>query len=82
MRFEPGAVVNVSPLFEEGLNFTLPHELEAGSPPEARGLARDEVRLMVSSPTTGTINHSHFRDLPDAVDNVTKFGFIEDQTLV
>jgi hypothetical protein len=30
------------------LDFDLPAELEAGEPPEARGLARDEVRLMVS----------------------------------
>ena len=30
------------------LDFALPPELEAGEPPEARGLARDEVRLMVS----------------------------------
>ncbi len=29
--------------------FTLPPELEASEPPEARGLARDEVRLMVSA---------------------------------
>lgn len=26
------------------LDFQLPRELEAGEPPEARGLARDEVR--------------------------------------
>ena len=30
------------------LHFELPPELEAGEPPEARGLRRDEVRLMVS----------------------------------
>src|SRR5687767_9212798 len=28
--------------------FLLPQELEAHEPPEARGLARDEVRLLVS----------------------------------
>ena len=28
------------------LDFDLPPELEAGEPPEARGQARDEVRLM------------------------------------
>ena len=28
--------------------FTLPAELEAHDPPEARGLARDGVRLLVS----------------------------------
>src|SRR5436190_18249323 len=30
------------------LDFELPPELEAGSPPETRGLARDQVRLMAS----------------------------------
>jgi S-adenosylmethionine:tRNA ribosyltransferase-isomerase len=30
------------------LDFTLPPELEASEPPEARGLRRDEVRLLVS----------------------------------
>ena len=34
-------------LAADGLDFVLPPELEAGEPPEARGLARDEVRLMV-----------------------------------
>ncbi len=32
------------------LDFELPCELSASEPPEARGLARDEVRLMVSDP--------------------------------
>jgi S-adenosylmethionine:tRNA ribosyltransferase-isomerase len=45
------------------LDFTLPPELEATEPPEARGLARDEVRLMVSYLTTGTVVHTRFRDL-------------------
>ena len=30
------------------LEFELPPALEASEPPEARGLARDDVRLMVS----------------------------------
>ena len=30
------------------LDFVLPAELEAREPPEARGLARDQVRLLVS----------------------------------
>jgi S-adenosylmethionine:tRNA ribosyltransferase-isomerase len=46
------------------LDFVLPAELEAGSPPEARGLARDEVRLMVSNRATNDIAHARFRDLP------------------
>jgi S-adenosylmethionine:tRNA ribosyltransferase-isomerase len=47
-----------------GLEFRLPRELEAGEPPEARGLARDEVRLMVSSGRDDRVLHGRFRDLP------------------
>ena len=38
---------SVSPEIET-LDFRLPAELEAGEPPEARGLSRDQVRLMAS----------------------------------
>jgi S-adenosylmethionine:tRNA ribosyltransferase-isomerase len=47
------------------LDFALPRELEAGEPPEARGLARDEVRLMVSYRSNNRVVHARFRDLPD-----------------
>jgi S-adenosylmethionine:tRNA-ribosyltransferase-isomerase (queuine synthetase) len=43
--------------------FTLPAELEAHDPPEARGLSRDGVRLMVSRRSTGQISHHRFRDV-------------------
>ena len=43
------------------LDFTLPPELEAGEPPEARGLARDEVRLMVSHRADDRVIHTRFR---------------------
>ncbi len=46
------------------LHFELPTELEAGEPPEARGLRRDEVRLMVSYLDDDTVVHSSFTDLP------------------
>jgi S-adenosylmethionine:tRNA ribosyltransferase-isomerase len=46
------------------LNFDLPPELEASEPPEARGLSRDEVRLMVSYRTDDRVVHSQFYDLP------------------
>jgi S-adenosylmethionine:tRNA ribosyltransferase-isomerase len=46
------------------LDFVLPPELEASEPPEARGLARDEVRLMVSYLEGDRIVHARFRDLP------------------
>src|SRR5260370_6143048 len=44
--------------------FTLPPELEAHEPPEARGLRRDEVRLVVTYRATGRIIHRRFTDLP------------------
>ncbi|MDQ3155689.1 MAG: S-adenosylmethionine:tRNA ribosyltransferase-isomerase [Actinomycetota bacterium] len=42
--------------------FILPPDREASGPPEARGLARDEVRLLVSD--RGALTHSRFRELP------------------
>jgi S-adenosylmethionine:tRNA ribosyltransferase-isomerase len=47
------------------LHFELPAELEAGEPPEARGLRRDEVRLMVSYLDDDRVVHSRFSDLPE-----------------
>ena len=47
--------------------FDLPHELEAHEPPEARGLARDDVRLLVSRPDEAPV-HARFRDLPGILD--------------
>lgn len=43
---------------------TLPPHLEASEPPEARGLTRDGVRLLVSRIDTDAIAHSRFGDLP------------------
>jgi S-adenosylmethionine:tRNA-ribosyltransferase-isomerase (queuine synthetase) len=45
-------------------DFTLPPELEAHDPPEARGLARDGVRLLVSRTSSGEISHHRVRKLP------------------
>jgi len=45
-------------------DFALPAALEAGEPPEARGLARDQVRLLVSNLATDSIEHARFHDLP------------------
>jgi len=47
--------------------FDLPRELEAHEPPEARGLARDDVRLLVSRPDVEPA-HGRFCDLPDILD--------------
>jgi S-adenosylmethionine:tRNA ribosyltransferase-isomerase len=45
------------------LAFELPERLEAHEPPEARGLARDDVRLMVST-RPRSIAHRRFSELP------------------
>jgi S-adenosylmethionine:tRNA ribosyltransferase-isomerase len=45
-------------------DFTLPAELEAHDPPEARGLARDGVRMLVSRTASGEVSHHGFGDLP------------------
>ena len=52
------------PLRLDELDFHLPAELEAGQPPEARGLQRDQVRLMVSSISEDQITMTDFRSLP------------------
>ena len=43
--------------------FTAPPDAFAPAPAEARGLARDAVRLLVAGP--GGVDHARFRDLPD-----------------
>ena len=53
------------PEAESPLHFELPSELEASEPPEARGLRRDEVRLMVSYLDDDRVVHSRFGDLPE-----------------
>src|SRR2546421_11800804 len=49
------------------LAFDLPESLEATAPPEARGGARDGVRLMVASRPSGSIAHHVFSDLPEVL---------------
>jgi S-adenosylmethionine:tRNA ribosyltransferase-isomerase len=46
------------------LAFELPPRLEAHEPPEARGLGRDGVRLMVATKHDGQVVHARFADLP------------------
>ena len=50
------------------LAFDLPARLEAHEPPEARGLARDDVRLLVATAHDGRIVHTRFGDLPGFLD--------------
>ena len=44
--------------------FVLPASLEAHDPPEARGLPRDGVRMLVSRRASGEISQHGFSDLP------------------
>ncbi|HMK62607.1 MAG TPA: S-adenosylmethionine:tRNA ribosyltransferase-isomerase [Acidimicrobiales bacterium] len=50
------------------LEFELPAELEAAEPPEARGMTRDAVRMMVTRVSTGEVIHSTFSTLPAFLD--------------
>jgi S-adenosylmethionine:tRNA ribosyltransferase-isomerase len=45
--------------------FELPRAREATAPPEARGLDRDAVRLLVADRATGAIAHTRFHRLPE-----------------
>ncbi|MGH2868946.1 MAG: S-adenosylmethionine:tRNA ribosyltransferase-isomerase [Solirubrobacteraceae bacterium] len=47
------------------LAFELPEALEATSPPETRGVARDEVPLLVADRRDGSITHERFARLPE-----------------
>jgi S-adenosylmethionine:tRNA ribosyltransferase-isomerase len=49
------------------LDFQLPPRLEAAEPPEARGLARDQVRLLVSHLENDALEHHRFVDFPDVL---------------
>ncbi len=53
------------PAIAPSLDFILPGELEADTPPEARNLARDEVRLLVSYSADNTVVHTQFRQIGD-----------------
>lgn len=46
------------------LGFDLPPELEAAEPPEARGLTRDAVRMLVAWNSSGSVAQATFFDLP------------------
>jgi S-adenosylmethionine:tRNA ribosyltransferase-isomerase len=57
----------MSPLELDTLSFVLPSGLEADAPPEARGLRRDQVRLLVTSCDGYCVQHLTFTDLPDVL---------------
>jgi S-adenosylmethionine:tRNA ribosyltransferase-isomerase len=46
------------------IQFTLPPEREAHDPPEARGMPRDGVRMLVSRGSADEISHHAFGELP------------------
>jgi S-adenosylmethionine:tRNA ribosyltransferase-isomerase len=52
----------------ERLQFDLPPDLEASMPPEARGLTRDGVRMMVATRHDLGIVHARFSELPRFLD--------------
>jgi S-adenosylmethionine:tRNA ribosyltransferase-isomerase len=50
------------------LGFDLPPSLEAAIPPEARGITRDAVRMMVAHTHDDGLTHATFSDLPRFLD--------------
>jgi len=50
------------------LAFQLEPDLEAHEPPEARGVARDAVRMLVARRSDGSIEHRTFSDLPELLE--------------
>ena len=52
---------------ETGFDFGVPRELTAREPAEARGLARDGVRMVVGYKKAMTAEHRRFTDLPDVL---------------
>jgi S-adenosylmethionine:tRNA ribosyltransferase-isomerase len=49
----------------ESFNFTVPKELEASAPREARGERRDQARLLVIHRDSGQIEHRRFYEIVD-----------------
>ncbi|WP_327675006.1 S-adenosylmethionine:tRNA ribosyltransferase-isomerase [Kitasatospora sp. NBC_00458] len=55
---------------EPALDVTVPPELSAGEPAEARGAARDDVRMLVGRRGAGgavAVGHHHFTELPEVL---------------
>jgi S-adenosylmethionine:tRNA ribosyltransferase-isomerase len=64
-----GAPALAAPEFPPArLDFELPSELEASEPPEARGVTRDSVRMLVAHVGDGSLLHSTFTLLPMFLD--------------
>ncbi|MFH9350051.1 S-adenosylmethionine:tRNA ribosyltransferase-isomerase [Kitasatospora sp. NPDC017646] len=54
-------------LSELGLDVTVPPELSARAPAEARGGARGGVRMLVGRRATGAVEHRRFTELPEVL---------------
>ncbi|AUY52931.1 S-adenosylmethionine:tRNA ribosyltransferase-isomerase [Streptomyces sp. CB01881] len=54
-------------LTDPGIDVTVPPELSARAPAEARGTARDGVRMLVGRRDAGTVEHRRFTDLPEVL---------------
>jgi S-adenosylmethionine:tRNA ribosyltransferase-isomerase len=50
-----------------GLGLTVPPELSARAPAEARGGARDGVRMLVGRRACGDTEHRRFTELPEVL---------------
>lgn len=55
-------------LAADPISFQLPPELEASEPPEARGLRRDQVRLLASYRSDDRLLHTRFEALPELLE--------------
>ena len=65
----PGGVMSADVAeLQTGVEFALPRQLEASTPPEARGLARDQVRLLVAWRHRRELAHTVFHQLPAYLD--------------
>jgi S-adenosylmethionine:tRNA ribosyltransferase-isomerase len=62
VQLQPGALEARST--SNALDFELPDALVAHEPPEARGLERDAVRLLVTDAADDSVRHATARDLP------------------
>ncbi len=60
----PFGTSGAQPARVAALRFDLPPEMEAASPPEARGLTRDAVRMLVAHRGDGSLAHATFAELP------------------
>ncbi|MDQ6817899.1 MAG: S-adenosylmethionine:tRNA ribosyltransferase-isomerase [Actinomycetota bacterium] len=60
--------MSLAALERRSVTFELPTALEAREPPEARGLRRDQVRLMVGRRSDGAITDHLFCELPEILE--------------